>query len=239
MSETRRILYNLTMADEQATARLAKRLARTLRAGEVLAIGGGLGAGKTTLVRHLAGAMGLDPDTVSSPTFVLINEYRCAPLALGQGATSGISRLIHIDAYRLSGDEELDTIGWHEAIATGDAIIAIEWPSRIEGALRALGDAVIWLELEATGEESRRGVLRLPPGRELAGTEGPREPGAGAGAGAGCRTCGKPVGAGRTFCGETCQMAELQKWLTGQYVISRDVEEKDGWEGEGEREDKR
>jgi tRNA threonylcarbamoyladenosine biosynthesis protein TsaE len=244
VSETRRIQYNLNIADEQATARLASRLARTLRPGEVLALRGGLGAGKTTLVRHLAAALGIDPDTVSSPTFVLINEYPVPSPTSAPGTSPGISRLIHIDAYRLSGDEELDTIGWHEAIAAGDAILAIEWPSRIEPALEALGDSVLWLELEATGEHSRRGVLRLPPGRDLAPLSGqgdqPGQPGQPAGESrppepTSCRTCGKPVLPGRSFCSDTCQMAELHKWLTGQYIISRELQEKDEVEGNGER----
>ena len=207
----------INLPDENATQVLAAQLARTLSPGDCLALDGGLGAGKTTFVRHLAAAMNIDPDTVSSPTFVIINEY--------QPRRPGTPKLIHIDAYRLSGDEELDTIGWYEAIASaraGDAIIAIEWPSRIAQAIAKL-PSLTALALEPTGEFSRRATLTLPPGRTLAAAPAP----ATSATTERCRTCDRKATPGSSFCSERCQLADLHKWLTGQYVVSRDLEAKD------------
>ena len=211
------LAMTIDLASEDATQALAAQLARTLAPGDCIALEGGLGAGKTTFVRHLAAAMNIDPDTVSSPTFVIINEY--------QPRRPRTPKLIHIDAYRLSGDEELDTIGWYEAIASaraGEAIIAIEWPSRIAREIAKL-PSLVALALEPTGEFSRRATLTLPPGRSLASspaaeTVAPAER---------CRTCGRAATPGTTFCSERCQLADLHKWLTGQYVVSRDLKEED------------
>src|SRR5215216_7840536 len=75
---------------EEETAAVARELASTLNAGDVLLLSGNLGAGKTAFVRGLAEGLGIDPGEVSSPTFTLIHEYR------GRGLT-----LYHADLYRL------------------------------------------------------------------------------------------------------------------------------------------
>ena len=217
------LAMTIDLASEDATQALAAQLARTLAPGDCIALQGGLGAGKTTFVRHLAAAMNIDPDTVSSPTFVIINEY--------QPRRPGTPKLIHIDAYRLSGDEELDTIGWYEAIASaraGEAIIAIEWPSRIAREIAKL-PSLATLALEPTGEFSRRATLTLPPGRTLASSQAPDPAPAAQTATAAerCRTCGRAATPGTTFCSERCQLADLHKWLTGQYVVSRELKEDD------------
>lgn len=89
------------------------------------ALKGDLGAGKTCFVQGLAVAMGIKA-AVYSPTFTIINEYY---------GTNG-ARLIHADLYRLSGPEELDSIGWDDYLDSGDAM-AVEWPERAVGELPA------------------------------------------------------------------------------------------------------
>lgn len=216
------------LADLDATADLAARLAGAASPGTILALSGGLGAGKTTFVRALADRLGHDPDLVSSPTFVLMNEYR----------TPGCTPLVHIDAYRLSGDEELDSIGFAEALAGSPAtggrpIVAIEWPERIAPAIevfRAEG-RVIDVRLEVTSPDSREATVSLPGGVIL--------PPSGSGAGTDvlgqarlearpkCRTCGNAVGTEELFCSERCQMADLKRWFDGGYTISRELREDD------------
>jgi tRNA threonylcarbamoyladenosine biosynthesis protein TsaE len=120
-------------SNEEDTIAAAARLAGELKGGEWIALSGELGAGKTRFVRGLAQGLGCDPADVSSPTFVLMNEY--------VSREPGRPRLIHIDAYRAASAEDLDTMGLDEALhhAPGEPapVVAVEWPERIQGALPA------------------------------------------------------------------------------------------------------
>lgn len=113
-------------ASEAQTMALAAALGRRLSSGAVVCLYGELGAGKTRFVQGLAAGIGVDPNTVSSPTFVICHEYRGAAL-----------RLAHIDAYRLHSVDELESIGWDELLGAPDTIIAVEWAARIAEALPA------------------------------------------------------------------------------------------------------
>jgi tRNA threonylcarbamoyladenosine biosynthesis protein TsaE len=103
---------------ESETHGIARELAATLRAGDVLLLSGDLGAGKTTFVRGLADGLGIDPREVSSPTFTLVHEYR-----------NGRLTLYHADLYRLerAATEDLGL----EEIGVRDGVLAIEWPDRL------------------------------------------------------------------------------------------------------------
>lgn len=105
------------LADEAATARLGEDLAQALRPGDVVALHGDLGAGKTTLARSLiraiAGDAGLD---VPSPTFTLVQAYE------------GRLPIHHFDLYRTTSPEELQELGLDDALESGAALI--EWPDR-------------------------------------------------------------------------------------------------------------
>ena len=110
------------LPDERATARLGADLALALRAGDVLALEGDLGAGKTTLARGLIRALAGDAQLeVPSPTFTLVQAYE------------GRIPVHHFDLYRLSSAAELDELGFDDAIAQGAALV--EWPDRAEGRL--------------------------------------------------------------------------------------------------------
>ena len=92
-------------------------LAKQLHSGDILALIGDLGAGKTQLTQGIASALGRT-DAVTSPTFTLVNEYTdCTP------------ELIHFDWYRMEQPEELLAIGWEDYLER-DAILVIEWPDR-------------------------------------------------------------------------------------------------------------
>ena len=107
---------------EKDTQKVARDLATTLNAGDVLLLSGDLGAGKTTFVRGLAEGLGIDPGEVSSPTFTLVHEYR-----------GGRLTLYHADLYRLDNTATND-LGLEE-IGVRDGVLAIEWPDRLTHSL--------------------------------------------------------------------------------------------------------
>ena len=101
-------------------------LSHGLSAATVVAISGELGAGKTTFAQAAAAALGVE-ETVNSPTFVIEKIYELS----GQKW----QRLVHIDAYRLRGAEELRRLGWEELVAAPESLVIIEWPEHAEGAI--------------------------------------------------------------------------------------------------------
>ncbi|MFM1903732.1 MAG: hypothetical protein RLZZ440_1632 [Planctomycetota bacterium] len=147
----------IDVADESALAPLAARLVAALPRRMLLAVTGDLGAGKTTFIKAVAAACGLDPAEVISPTFGLIHEY-LLPERPGLP-----ERLIHADLYRLTGSDELAETGWEDATA-GDCWVFLEWPERIAAALPA---ERIDLAIEIVGRSARRFHFR---GRGTAAT---------------------------------------------------------------------
>lgn len=195
-----------------ATARLASDVAAVLRPGDLVRLEGEMGAGKTTLVRLIAKARGVDPDAVSSPTYVLMNVYTPrdgAPIA-------------HLDCYRLSGEEDLDALGWDQ-ITDGGTIVLVEWAERIAGALSA--DAAR-IAIEPTGDTARTFRLEVP--RSWAGRAG--FPGLETPPDTVCPITGRPVpGDSPTwpFADEKARLADLYGWMTEKYTISRPIEQRD------------
>ncbi len=134
-------LESQSVADTLAIGRV---IGGALNAGDVLAMVGELGAGKTHLAKGLARGLGVSDDrAVTSPTFVLINEYR------------GRCVVQHLDAYRLRSGAELAALGFDELCESG-AVVLVEWADRVRDVMPAES---VWLTIEATGETSRR--LRL------------------------------------------------------------------------------
>ncbi len=110
----------------EATHFVARALSSALDAcGLVIALRGPLGAGKTGFVKGIAEGLGLDPGVVSSPTFVISNEYEVPERGL---------RLVHLDLYRLENVEELESVGFFDVL-DDRSIVAIEWADRIPAAL--------------------------------------------------------------------------------------------------------
>ena len=108
----------LDLADEAATAAFGEDIAAALQPGDVLALSGDLGAGKTTLARAIIRALADDPRLeVPSPTFTLVQTYDLGRLSVA-----------HFDLYRLSSADELDELGLDEAAAEG--AVLVEWPER-------------------------------------------------------------------------------------------------------------
>ena len=113
----------LVGVDLARLSRLAELIALKARAGDLIALAGDLGAGKTTFARAFIRAMLMAPDAeVPSPTFTLVQTYATAR-----------AEVAHFDLYRLNSADEIDEIGFDEAIATGIALV--EWPERAAGRL--------------------------------------------------------------------------------------------------------
>lgn len=140
---------------ESETIRLGEAFARVLRPGDVVAFHGELGAGKTRLIRGVARGFGVPDDAVSSPTYVIAQEYP------GKDARS--PRLVHVDAYRLRGEDELESAGWDRLVQADDVsgiapILLVEWAERIPAALRGWTNrADVSLSHAAFDEADERG----------------------------------------------------------------------------------
>jgi tRNA threonylcarbamoyladenosine biosynthesis protein TsaE len=108
----------IPLPDQAATEAAAKRLSQQLRRGDMLALQGALGAGKTTFARALLRALGIREE-VPSPTFTLLQTYDAPQFAV-----------YHYDLYRLKNETELDELGWDDALA--DGLVLVEWAERAE-----------------------------------------------------------------------------------------------------------
>jgi tRNA threonylcarbamoyladenosine biosynthesis protein TsaE len=132
------------------TVAIGKALADSLRDGDVVLLHGDLGAGKTTVAKGIASALGIE-DVVSSPSFSLVNEY-------DTGIASAVSRLYHLDLYRLRSEGDLATIGFEDFASPADGVTLVEWPER---AATALPKRFLLIEIETVGSGSRR--MRFVP----------------------------------------------------------------------------
>ena len=124
----------------EETWELAKELAKELKPGDIVCLEGDLGAGKTTFTQGLAAALGV-PGRVTSPTFCIVQEHQSPDVLL-----------VHMDLYRLHGEEDVEAIGWEDYLSRG-AILAVEWPERAGSLLPPTARHVGFHHL---GEERRR-----------------------------------------------------------------------------------
>lgn len=189
----------------EATEAFGRGLAHLLRPGDVVALHGELGAGKTALVRGIAAGLGVGPGLVSSPTYVVVNQYP---------APGGVAMLIHVDAYRVRSSEELENVGWdrlfdREGRASGAAAAVIEWPERVADVLPAEMASVT---LTHDGEERRIVLAALPESwmsREDADLLSSRRPTV-------CPVSGKwvsPTSPTYPFADARARDADLYKWI--------------------------
>jgi len=128
----------------EQTRRIGMRLGGALRAGDVICLQGDLGAGKTTFVQGVALGWG-SQDSVSSPTFIIVNMYRRGDEA----------RLFHMDAYRLDSTSEAEELDLDSMLTQG--ALLIEWPERMDG---LVPEERLWIQLEHMDGEEREMKFR-------------------------------------------------------------------------------
>ena len=160
-----------------ATKRFAQMFAKELRNGDILAIYGPLGAGKTTFIQGLAAGLGYR-GRVTSPTFIFVRPYKLEsrklpPARLRPSETQSlragqakraeritnrqgrVKTLYHVDLYRIESPLDLETIGIEEFLADEEAISAIEWPEKI----RKFPAGTRKIKIETIGENERKITL--------------------------------------------------------------------------------
>ncbi len=143
------LTLSVPLPDEAATLRLGGNLAAILRPGDLIALTGGLGSGKTTLARAMIlarlAAFGR-AEEVPSPSFTLVQTYETPDLLL-----------THVDLYRIEDEEELVELGLDDAVDEG--VLIIEWPDKAPDALTRLHAMRLDIELTIVGEGRREARL--------------------------------------------------------------------------------
>ena len=124
---------------EKETEDIGYRFGKALRRGDVVSLTGSLGAGKTVLAKGIARALSIE-EAIVSPTFTIVQEY------------DGTQKLYHLDLYRLSGDDEFESMGGEEFLYP-DGITLIEWSEKIED---MLPDSTIFVEIAINEDLTRK-----------------------------------------------------------------------------------
>ena len=140
-----RTVYSLS---EDETLDLGRTFARQIKGGELLALEGDLGLGKTVFVRGFASGLGIAPQDVASPSFTLVQEH-----------PDGRLPLYHVDLYRLDNPDDVEPLGLEELMASG-GVVVVEWGEKLPSYFRR--DALV-IRFHDVGEGSRRIELLPDP----------------------------------------------------------------------------
>lgn len=142
----------MILADLDATLRLGAKLAEIARPGDVIALSGPLGAGKTSIARGLLAALGLEEEA-PSPSFAIVQPYEPPEVRFP---------VLHVDLYRIEDPDEAEELGLDDARA--DSLLLVEWPERLgpERLGAAWADA-LWLTLDVTADGARALTAKVPP----------------------------------------------------------------------------
>jgi tRNA threonylcarbamoyladenosine biosynthesis protein TsaE len=136
----------LTSNSPAETLAIARELGAALRPGDVVALTGDLGAGKTLFCKGVGEALGISPDRIVSPTFTIVTEH------------AGPFPLTHVDVYRLSGAREADGIGMRELLS-GDGVCLVEWAEKIT---ELLPTDCIQVRFTISGDDRREIAIAAP-----------------------------------------------------------------------------
>ena len=195
----------------------------------MIALIGQLGAGKTQFVRGMGIAMGISHHDIASPTYVLMHEYEPE----GERLDANAPILVHIDAYRLAGPQDLQTIGW-DVDSNGseireDAVVAIEWADRVEA---VISDQTLCIRLSHESDEQRNIVIDISENwaKRFAKIDEAIKPFELPAVTTPCPICQSPADEASEsypFCTKRCRQVDLGKWLKGDYLISRPIEQAD------------
>ena len=137
--------------NEKETLSFAEKFSKTLRGGEVIALVGELGAGKTVFTKGIARGLGIK-ERVQSPTFLLMKIYK---VHSSTGSGYKIKNLVHVDAYRLNDATELVDIGILDWIGRADTVTVIEWADKVTELLHRRKIIKIKMELGEKEEERK------------------------------------------------------------------------------------
>jgi tRNA threonylcarbamoyladenosine biosynthesis protein TsaE len=146
-------MKNVIIKTEKDTQAFAKNLAKSLKGGEIIALEGDLGAGKTTMTQYIAKAFGVK-ENVTSPTFVLMKVYE------GRRPKSEVRKLVHVDCYRLDDPQELFYLGIEEYMNNKESVVVIEWADKIKDYLKKF-KKVIWIKIKLDKDLRKINVSRL------------------------------------------------------------------------------
>ena len=127
----------------EETEALGRKIGNALKKGDVVSLRGSLGAGKTVIAKGIARSLGID-EAIVSPTFTLVQEY------------DGREKLYHLDIYRLSGEDEFESMGGEEFLYP-DGISLIEWSEKIDS---MLPDGTIYIDITINDDLSRSVDIR-------------------------------------------------------------------------------
>lgn len=127
----------------EETEALGRKIGNALKKGDVVSLRGSLGAGKTVIAKGIARSLGID-EAIVSPTFTLVQEY------------DGREKLYHLDIYRLSGEDEFESMGGEEFLYP-DGISLIEWSEKIDS---MLPDNTIYIDITINDDLSRSVDIR-------------------------------------------------------------------------------
>ena len=144
------LVVKTNSADE--TKDLGEKIGRSLKAGDIVALCGELGSGKTVMVAGMAkGLQIVSSIPVTSPTFILLHEYE------------GKTPLYHFDFYRLSKADEIYNLGFEEYFE-GDGVCAVEWADKFEG---VFDGPVLWVNFSGAGDSNR--IIEIRPDNKMSG----------------------------------------------------------------------
>jgi tRNA threonylcarbamoyladenosine biosynthesis protein TsaE len=133
----------------EETIELGRKLGSQLKGGEIIALCGPLGSGKTHLIKGIAAGLGAEDSTiVNSPTFVIVNEY------------TGRLDIYHIDAYRLNSISEFEMLGFDD-FCYPHSVVLIEWADKIESAIGMIN--YISIDIQHIGQNTRKIIISNTP----------------------------------------------------------------------------
>lgn len=146
----KKVSVEITSASAQQTKRIAYRIGKNLLGGDVLALSGELGSGKTCFTGGLARGLGVNEKyQITSPTFTIINEYPAR------------YTLYHFDVYRLNSYTEFEDLGYEEYFY-GGGVVVIEWAEKIA---KILPEQTFFINFEYADENKRKIIVKGPQKR--------------------------------------------------------------------------
>ena len=148
----------ITSHSPDETMQIGAKIAAAFKGGEIIALIGPLGSGKTHLVKGIAARLGTaDTKLVNSPTFVLINEYTGPEMRLD---------VYHVDAYRLKSVGEFEMLGFDD-LCYARSVVLIEWADKVAAAIKDVD--CIRIDLSHEGENQRKIILTNAPDHVVSG----------------------------------------------------------------------